>query len=67
MKELQLGVNVKLRIHTPDADWSSIIGEVVGVRADYLDPDLKAVKVKGIELWIQLTDDVSWEVLDGAV
>ena len=67
MENLQLGVNVKLRIHTPDGDWSSIIGEVVGVRADYLDPDLKAVKVKGIELWIQLTDAVSCEVLDGAV
>ena len=67
MDKLQLGVNVKLRIHTPDGDWSSVIGEVVGVRADYIEPDLVAVKIKGIELWIQLTDSVVFEVLDGAV
>lgn len=40
-----------------------IVGEVIGVRQHYTNPDMLMVQVKGIDLWIDLGDDTEWEVI----
>ena len=55
---VQVGDVVKVTVVNEGFIDTSVFGEVVGVRADYLNPDLRAVLVRGLELWIVLGDDV---------
>lgn len=56
--DVQVGDVVKVTVVNDGFIDTSVFGEVVGVRADYSNPDLRAVLVRGLELWIVLGDDV---------
>ncbi len=55
---VQVGDIVSILIRTPGRQSADIQGEVIGVRADYSNPDLRAILIAGIELWIVLDDNV---------
>ena len=40
-----------------------IVGEVVGVRYHWVMPDMIMVQVKHLDLWIDLDERVTWEVI----
>lgn len=54
---VQVGDRVSLLIRNAGRELTDIQGEVVGVRADYLNPDLKSVLIAGIDAWIFLGDN----------
>lgn len=62
-QELKMGDIVDLKIkREPEATY--IVGEVVGIRADYFSPDTVAILVGGIDLWITISDQMEVSLLD---
>lgn len=59
--KVQVGDVVKIALLNSGGIRTSVLGEVVGVRADYSNPDQRAVLVRNLELWIVLGDDVEIE------
>lgn len=54
---VQVGDIVSVLIRTQGRVSADIQGEVIGVRADYSNPDLRAILIAGIEWWIVLGDN----------
>ena len=62
--KVQVGDVVKVRtVNSLGLIDTTVLGEIVGVRADYSNPDQRAVLVRGLELWIVLDDTVTIEQL----
>lgn len=40
-----------------------LVGEVIGLRQHYTQPDVLMVQVRGIDLWVTLDETVNWEVI----
>lgn len=59
--KVQVGDVVKIALLNSGGIRTSVLGEVVGVRADYSNPDQRAVLVRNLELWIVLGDDLEIE------
>lgn len=53
---VNVGDIVSLRISVSGRFVTDIQAEVVGVRADYTNPDARSIKLSGIETWILLDD-----------
>lgn len=62
-QELVVGQIIDLKI-TRNEEVTYIVGKVVGIRADYFNPDTVAVLISGIDWWMVLGDDVEWEVIN---
>lgn len=57
--EVKVGDSVTLLIRTSGGQTCDIQGTVVGVRADYDNPDEKAILIAGLySYWISLDDSV---------
>jgi hypothetical protein len=57
--EVHVGDNVSLLIRTDKGQTCDIQGTVVGVRADYDNPDDMAILLAGLDCyWISLNDNV---------
>lgn len=55
---VQVGDIVSVLIRSEGRFTTDIQAEVVGVRADYSNPDKRSVKLAGIDTWIELDDSV---------
>jgi hypothetical protein len=62
-QDLQMGDLIDLKItRLPESTF--IVGEIVGLRRDYFQPDSIAVLIGGIDIWITLTDDMVVRLAD---
>jgi hypothetical protein len=64
MKESQLKIGDILDLKIIRAENSTfIVGEIVGIRQDYYNPDQIAVLIAGIDPWMVIGDNMEWSVL----
>lgn len=62
-QDLKMGDLIDLTI--PGSGESTyIVGEIVGLRADYFSPDTVAVLIRGIDIWITITDEMRVSLAD---
>ena len=61
--DLKIGDMVDLTIKR-EPENTYIVGEVQGIRQDYIYPDQIAILVAGIEIWLRLTDDIEVRLAD---
>jgi len=62
LHNLKMGDLIDLTIPGPESTY--VVGEIVGVRADYFSPDTIAILIRGIDLWITITDDMRVSLAD---
>lgn len=62
-QNVTVGQTVDLKI-TRNEEATYIVGRVVGIRADYFNPDTVAVLINGIDWWLVLDDNVEMEVIN---
>ena len=62
-KDLTIGDMVDLTINRQPEN-AYIVGEVVGIRQHYFNPDWVSILVGGIDLWIDITDEVDLRLAD---
>ena len=62
IQDLKMGDLIDLTIPGPESTY--IVGEVVGLRADYFNPDTVAVLIRGIDIWITITDEMRVSLAD---
>lgn len=62
-QEIRIGEILDLTINTKSSK-TYIVGEVLGVRQDYINPDLVAVMLAGIDQWLTLSDKVEVRYAD---
>jgi hypothetical protein len=62
-QEIRIGEILDLTINTKTSK-TYIVGKVLGVRQDYINPDLVAVMVAGIDQWLTLSDKVEVRYAD---
>lgn len=60
---ITIGMMVSILIRVSGHEPADIQGEVVGIRADYMNPDLVAVKLAGLDAWIVMDDNVEIGVI----
>lgn len=62
-QDLTVGQMVDLKINRNN-EATFIVGRVVGIRADYFNPDTVAVLISGVDWWLVLDENVEWEVIN---
>jgi len=62
-KELTIGDMVDLTIKRQPEN-AYLVGEVVGIRQHYFNHDWVSILVGGIDLWIDINDDVELRLAD---
>lgn len=62
-KEIKIGEILDLTINTKTSK-TYIVGEVLGIRQDYVNPDLVAVLLAGIDQWLTLSEKVEVRYAD---
>lgn len=62
-QEIKLGEVLDLTINNKTSK-TYIVAEVQGVRQDYINPDLVAVLLAGVDQWLTLTDKVEVRYAD---
>lgn len=63
-QDLRVGQVLDMKI-THGVTTTYIVGTIVGIRADYFNPDITAVLIAGIDNWIVLKDEIEWETVIG--
>lgn len=62
-QEIRIGEILDLTINNKTSK-TYIVGEVLGVRQDFINPDIIAVMLAGIDQWLRLTENVEVRYAD---